>query len=345
MIAYAYLYKFHSPVLTLFGVLLTLTPCLAQSEQNEQSQLARIALLNGHPVIHVTKQQQIRSGLITRIQQPTKYQSELIAYGEAIDLQPLLDLRSRYFMAKTTHKIAKAKLNLAQQSLARVRNLHRNDAISKRKLQIQQSQWEEAQAHYDAILYEINSIQESTLLNWGNPLSEWAFAADSEEFSRLISGQQTLLQIVLPPNQTLPAATESIFVARDGLRSKAVKTRFLSLAQDTNEDFQGETFFFIASANIQTGMHVTAWIAREQNNLSGIDIPASALVRHLGQTYVYLQTGDAEFTRHVVATQLQTADGYFVQTGILPGDKLVTTGAQMLLSEEFRGQIPDEDND
>ena len=345
MIAYAFLHKFHTPAQILFGILLLVTHCLAQSEQSEQSQLAQIALLSGQPVVHVTKQQQMTSGLITRILQSTKYQSELIAYGEVIDLQPLLDLRSRYFKAITTHKIARVKLNLARQSLTRVRNLHRNGAISKRKLQIQQSQWEEAQAHHDAILYEINLIKDSTLLNWGNPLCQWAFATDSKEFSSLISDQQTLLQIILPPNQTLPMATESIFVAREGLRSKAVKAHILSPAQETNEEFQGEAFYFITSTDIQTGMHVTAWIAREQNNQSGVVLPASALVRHLGQTYVYLQTGDTEFIRHVVATQLQTGDGYFVQAGILPGDKLVTTGAQMLLSEEFRGQIPDEDDD
>jgi hypothetical protein len=256
-----------------------------------------------------------------------------------------MDFRSRHFQAEAAYKITKTKLNLAQQSLTRVRNLHRNDAISKRKLQIQQSQWEEAQAHHDAIAYEIKSIQESTLLNWGNPLSEWAFAPDSKEFSQLISGQQTLLQITLPPNQTLPEATKFIFVAHTGIRDKAIKAYYLSLAQDTNEDFQGETFFFIVPEDIQTGMHVTTWIAREQKNISGVILPFSALVWHMGQAYVYLQTGDEQFTRHEVSTQRRTTNGYFVQTEILPGAKLVTTGAQMLLSEEFRGQIPDEDDD
>lgn len=332
-------------ILILSGILLTLTLCPVQSNESEQPQQTPVAMLNGLPVIHLTKHQQTLSGLIIKILQATKYQAEIIAYGEAIDLQPLLDLRSRYFQAETRSKIAQTKLNLAQQSLTRVRNLHRNDAISKRKLQIQQSLWEQAQAHYDAIGYEIKSIKESALLNWGIPLSEWTFTPDSKEFSQLIAGQQTLLQVTLTPGQTFPEHTDSIFISRTGLRNTAVKARFLSLAQETNEDLQGETYFFITSEDIQTGTHVTAWITQKQDNILGVIIPASALVRHLGQTYVYLQKSDTEFTRNVVATQLQTADGYFVQSGTLPGYKLVTTGAQILLSEEFRSQIPDEDDD
>jgi hypothetical protein len=74
-------------------------------------------------------------------------------------------------------------------------------------------------------------------------------------------------------------------------------------------------------------------------------IPKSALIWHLDQAFVYIKTGKDRFSRRPVTHFSATADGYFISDGIGPGEELVTTGAQMLLSEEMRGQIPDEDDD
>jgi hypothetical protein len=38
-------------------------------------------------------------------------------------------------------------------------------------------------------------------------------------------------------------------------------------------------------------------------------------------------------------------NGYFISNELKPGEQLVLTGGQLLLSEEFRAQIPHEDND
>ncbi|MGZ8929171.1 MAG: hypothetical protein ACXW03_12005 [Methylobacter sp.] len=39
------------------------------------------------------------------------------------------------------------------------------------------------------------------------------------------------------------------------------------------------------------------------------------------------------------------ADGYFIPDAIKPGEQIVTKGAQILLSEELRSQIPGFDDD
>ncbi len=39
------------------------------------------------------------------------------------------------------------------------------------------------------------------------------------------------------------------------------------------------------------------------------------------------------------------SESIFIQQPLKEGDNLVITGAQMLLSEEFKGQIPAEDDD
>ncbi|MGZ5055641.1 MAG: efflux RND transporter periplasmic adaptor subunit, partial [Methylobacter sp.] len=76
----------------------------------------------------------------------------------------------------------------------------------------------------------------------------------------------------------------------------------------------------------------------------GVIIPKSALVWYMDQAFVYIKTAEEQFSRRTIDHYSATADGYFVGNGINAGEQLVVTGGQMLLSEELRGQIPDEDD-
>lgn len=64
----------------------------------------------------------------------------------------------------------------------------------------------------------------------------------------------------------------------------------------------------------------------------------------MDQAFVYVKTAEEQFSRRPIEHYSPTAGGYFVASGLNAGEQLVVTGGQMLLSEEFRGQIPDEDD-
>jgi multidrug efflux pump subunit AcrA (membrane-fusion protein) len=67
-------------------------------------------------------------------------------------------------------------------------------------------------------------------------------------------------------------------------------------------------------------------------------LPRGAVLRHEGRTFVYLQTAADTFERKAVTLGRPAGDEWFVGEGFKPGDKVVTVGAQELLSEELKGQ-------
>ena len=79
--------------------------------------------------------------------------------------------------------------------------------------------------------------------------------------------------------------------------------------------------------------------------MTGVIIPKSALIWYMDQAFVYLKTAEDTFSRRTLEHYSASADGYFIPDAIKPGEQIVTKGAQMLLSEELRGQIPSEDDD
>jgi len=83
---------------------------------------------------------------------------------------------------------------------------------------------------------------------------------------------------------------------------------------------------------------VTGFLGLPGEAQSGVRVPREAVVRFNGTTWVYVQTGDDTFQRTEVALDRPLANGWFVRAGLKPQDKVVSAGAQQLLSEELKGQ-------
>ncbi|MFA6052914.1 MAG: hypothetical protein WC762_10020 [Methylobacter sp.] len=303
------------------------------------------------------------AGLQTETLTAVTTHPEFTAYGKAVNIQPLIELRNRYLVALTEHSSSKAKFNQAEQAINRQQVLYRDGAGSKRSLQDQQSQWKTSKAQVDAAQIQGKAIADEAMLKWGKTLTDWALSTDSDKLSAFLSGQQTLLQITLPADKQLAADVQTIYVEASGNRSAAVKASLISAAPQTESTVQGESYFFQTggrdcsgqscgihtipgdNSHIRTGMRVAAWIPEQGENQPGVVIPKSALVWHLNQAYVYIKTDADKFSRRNIDNFTATTGGYFVNSGLNPGEQLVVTGGQMLLSEEFRGQIPNEDDD
>jgi multidrug efflux pump subunit AcrA (membrane-fusion protein) len=73
--------------------------------------------------------------------------------------------------------------------------------------------------------------------------------------------------------------------------------------------------------------------------VSGVVVPASAVVWWQGRAWAYVERKTGTFSRSEVATDVPVPGGWFVSGGVAAGQRLVVRGAQMLLSEEGRGAV------
>lgn len=316
---------------------------------DEESQSVQI--VNGQPIVFLDKESQKISGLETLQLKQVKFQAELIAYGKAITLNPLLNIRNQYLTASTQQTSAKAHFIQAQNNIARLSNLHKNEVISTRKLQKQQLRWQS-----DKNLLHVSNSQSRIIINnsnlqWGKTLTKWIIDEDTAELDRLISGESTLLKITLSAEKSLPAQIKSIFVDPKGNRSSAVKASLLNILSQVDAFSQGQQSIFLTdNPAIKAGMNLTAWIPQQIKTQSGVLIPESSLAWHLGQAFVYIKVDEEHFVHKIINNPVKVSNGYFITDPIKDGEikdgeEIVVTGTQMLLSHEFRSQIPDEDDD
>jgi hypothetical protein len=101
---------------------------------------------------------------------------------------------------------------------------------------------------------------------------------------------------------------------------------------------QGQGFLFLLKPNsLPAGAAVMGWLKMPGAAKSGVVVPRPALIRHEGEVFVYLQTGNDTFQRTQIELDRPVERGWFVEEGLKPDDKVVIVGAQQLLSEELKG--------
>jgi membrane fusion protein, multidrug efflux system len=157
-----------------------------------------------------------------------------------------------------------------------------------------------------------------------------------------------LLLITLPPDINVKVG-ESIKVVPTGTKTKSISAKLVAASPQTDSTIQGRTYYFRALAeNLRAGMRVSVEMKDASNSQpsDGVTVPASAVVWYAGKPWVYKKQDHDHFIRLPIKTDNESNGGWFNRSEQLTsGDSLVVNGAQLLLSEEFKYQIKNENQD
>ncbi|MDD2768892.1 MAG: hypothetical protein PHT19_09165 [Methylococcus sp.] len=297
------------------------------------------------PGVVLAPERQRLAGIETRRLEAVAYQPETRSLGHIVDIQPLLELRSRYRTAQAEAKITDAAHQLARKNRDRLASLHSEAIVATRELIHAESQLAADEARALTARQHVRELQEEGLQVWGAELFAAAVAGDSRLFEDLLQRRRVLILVTLHHDQSLLEETRRVMVAREGDRQAAQPAELISAAPKTDDIVQGETWFFHTDARkLRTGMRIEAWIPAAAEKLSGVVIPRSALIWHEGRSWVYLQADAGRFFRRPVDVRGDYGDAWFVSEGLSGGESVVVRGAQLLLSEELRAAIPEEDD-
>jgi hypothetical protein len=306
---------------------------------------SRLQKVEGLSAIRLTAEEQRQTGVALQTMESTVHLSESLAAGRVLDIQPLVDLRASYSAARGEQEIHRAAIAASGRSVERLRTLNREGGnVSTRQLQEAESQAASDRARLAAAERRMQDIRSQALLTWGEALVEMSLAEDSQLFEQLVTHQDVLVLVTLRRGEELPEGLNFIYVGPSGDRTRARKAYLVSAATQTDPVSQGETYFYRTNASkLRVGMRMDAWIPRPGQPREGVETPGTAVIWYANKLWVYVKSGEELFVRRPLQEYEETRDGWFVTKGLTPGDQIVVGGAQMLFSEEFRSNIPSED--
>ncbi len=289
---------------------------------------------------------QITSGLKTIKLHRTYFNPKIETFATLVDLFPLFQARANYFKALAEQQTALLLLEQAQWDMRRVQNLQHENIISTRKFRAQKNHLDIATVNVQASQNQSETLRLQTETQWGKTVSHWFLSNQHPHFLDLSQGHKRLYLLYLPKQLKVAPTTISIQATKQNEPKQAAQ--LISSAPISSINQQTGAPYFYLSNKVFEGyqQRVNAWIPTQEAALSGVIIPVSALVWHLGQSFVYIKVDDEHFKRILITQKKQiNTENYFIQRTLQQDDILVISGAQMLLSEEFRGQIPTDDDD
>lgn len=298
----------------------------------------RVSEVDGQPAVKLDAQARDSSGIEVAALTPVPFQAQLCGYGTVLDLTQLTDLNNNYVSARAQLQTAQAKLAASKTASDRARGLYKQQQnVSLAQFETAEATLQTDQAALAAATSQVQTMAASGVQVFGRVIGK-AIEDDAPLISRLIGRQDFLVQVTLSPGVAMVSPPQTATVqASDG---PPMPISFVSPAPKTDPRIQGLSFLYLAPADsgVLPGMNVPVSLPSGPSR-EGVTIPPPAIVWWEGRAWIYRQTAEGTFVRSQVATDLPAPTGGYVVANLPAGVKVVTHGAQALLSEEFRAQL------
>ena len=194
------------------------------------------------------------------------------------------------------------------------------------------------------------NLQQKVLSQWGNKFyMAITDKAKDKQLNPLLNGEARLVKITLPSSDSDNSIPHKIiFTPING--NNETEGIYLDKAPTIEPSILGQTFYYlIQSPDIRIGSKLIGFYKEKQNNdkqMNRYEVQSSSIVWSNGLPWVYIEEEPFLFVKKPVSLENEIKDGWLVISEALStNDIIVSKGAQLLLSEEYKYQIKNENED
>jgi hypothetical protein len=348
-------------IVTLFWVLVFYGKDEYEAYQNEREEeiesLNRVSINEGVSIVSLSPATQQNSGIQTVKINSANFQGEIKSFGNVMAIDSLIEAKSRYLSLISEIAIAKSASMHSLQQYQRLKMLNDDDKnVSDQDLQAALANVEADKAKISSNEIQLKNLQSNTKLQWGEALASLAFSDKlPAHLAHLLTRKNVLIQISLPLSAGAPKQDSSVKVTPLNESMAPIQAVYISPATQSDTNGFGKTFYYSAPSDLlRIGMRVNVVKTSAAGGATnGVVVPSNAVVWHAGKAWAYFKTGQnkgtvqnktIQFIRKPISTDTEVDEGWFNQ-GIAENSEVVVSGAQLLLSEEFKYLIKNENED
>lgn len=321
------------------------TGALADDDDDDDEGVSsRLVMFQGGPALRLEQEILDKVHLKTIRLEEQSLLHEIRTIGEVVDITPLMEARSRYLDLKSEKEQVSASLEVAAETVDRLSTLRSMESnISDRELNAAKLEYRKAGIRLDTLTGQLDNARNILRQKWGDVLASWALDGQSTRHPVFAHDSEEGIILVQAPVSDVP---ESIYISSTDERSNARPADYISPATQALANRRGDTYYYRTNREgLRSGMRLYVWVPDPEKAISGYILPRDAIVWYNGRPWFYVREAGNHFVKKSVGGHIATGRGWLLQDLDLAGLDIVVEGSQMLLSEEYRWQIPDEDDD
>ncbi len=297
----------------------------AEEEHKEES---RVLHTNDQTFVKLDKEAQEKAGLQLAALEAATLPPGINVTGRVLDPAPLAAVISEIATARTM-------LDASRKELERLQVLAKDQNTSARLLEAAAAAVQRDQIAADAAHLKL-------VTGWGRAITG---QQDLPALVAMLAMQEAaLVRLDVPLGEAPKEPPTGARIASLNSPESPVEAQWIGPAPSADPQTQGQGFLcLVKGSSLAPATAVTGWLVLPGQPEQGVIIPRAAIVRHEGEAFVYVQTTEELFLRKEVELHHPAAKGWFTDEGFKPGDKVVTVGAQQILSEELKGEGGEEE--
>ena len=320
-------------------------------EQEEESESAeqeeRIRIVEGYKAIYLEDEIITASGIKAEQLAVMSYKPEFTASAEVLNIAPLVSSRTEYLNLLAEQGVLSNELNDQLRILKRAEALHSAKSLTTREMEIIRADYDLKRSRLDAMRTRMDGYTYQVKSNWGSVISNMILdQGEQPVFDTLASNQASLVLVSLLKSQSLENTQQRVFVSSKNKRETAVQASYLDQARQTSNPLFGDSYLYLLETQgMAAGLRLFVWIEEPGDSISGYFVPESAVIWYANEPWIFTRHGNNLFVRKPLGTARKLDNGWLLVNARMEDTRVVTSGGQTLLSEEFKWAIPDEDAD
>ena len=288
------------------------------------------------------------SGIEIQSISESKKQSIYSSYGYVVNLKNLIDFKTNYLNINFEINKLNTQLKEENEHFKKLKFLNGDNK------NIADSVVHEKEIEINNLRNNLN-IQKSNKDNllqtisqeWGSLFKELLTNPKRSLLKNIFNSESRLLKITIANNKRQKVIPSELMVSSLNQPKNKYKANFITESPIGNSDIQGRAYFYLTSSNIlMMGSKINAYIETvKDSHVKKFHIPKSAIVWDDGKPWIYAKASDNSFLRYPLFKMEEVDNGWIVQFENIPPKTIVIKGAQLLLSEEYKHLITNENED
>lgn len=313
-------------------VIVLLFLVLACGRESEEAPAEAAKTASDESSVTLPRETAQQNGITVVALQPASQQTTVvIGNATVVDVTDLVNAASQYAAALAQRDQAAAHLQASRATLERLRALNADDHnVSDRAVQ-------EAAATAASDGASVRSAEVSALAaeaaarqRWGTVLARGIIGG--APWARQLASREAVLVEAAFTSEAAPPREIEI----TGAMGRPVIARHLAVSPRVDARLQKPVHDYLAPASeLPVGLITSIHAPLPAHG--GVLVPKDAVVWHGAQALVFVEDRPGHYVQHPISAQLPL-DGGYVEI-LPPGTRVVTTGAQQLLSEQNKPEV------